>query len=580
MLRSKELQKIAQKSDAILDETNGTQQAQVITALCEGISTAIPHRVDLGESVVSDMQLDTWISTYAQTAGGKEVIQHIIRTPIVDTDILKKRMTVATQIDASIRHKLRELRTYEPTVLWLLSLPLNIQEAPPLHLLFPTWPIVRYLNKVSPVLSAYHVFRGYISPAQSILYPVSAVFGPYFYINRYLKLQISIVQYIVILQYALSIMLRPSGSLKQNVIKYVSVLIYVALFVYGIVQSFDMASMVRRMHADLTNKMKRIHRFVQLSREVIAMLSSTHIEHAYPWFSPASAQIRVENTSMSTFHRIATSATCREQLKAILLSIYTIDAISTVRTVVRRPGWSRCSYIEQGGDTKLWGMGHPLLAAKKQVRNPICLSKNIIITGPNAAGKTTYMKAICANMILAQTIGYVCAVKNVICPIHAISTSIRVHDTVGSESLFEAEVRRCGAMVAEAKRLSDAGKRALYFLDEPMNSTPPIEGAATAMSVASYMGTLPGIRVFLTTHYHDVTRLEDMYAAAWKNVSMEAIGTAEGAFIFPYRIRPGPSFQCIALEILRDHEIPESIIQSAIEMKNKICEMVVDRYAP
>jgi DNA mismatch repair ATPase MutS len=216
-------------------------------------------------------------------------------------------------------------------------------------------------------------------------------------------------------------------------------------------------------------------------------------------------------------------------------------------------------------------MGHPLLS-ERQIRNPIDLSKNLVITGPNAAGKTTYMKAVCINLLFSQTMGIVCARKAFIQPVHAISSFVRIHDDVGKESLFEAEVKRCAQIIQQASR----GLKAVYFLDEPMHSTPPIEGAATAMSVIKYLGKMNHVRVLATTHYHQLTKLETELPTIFKNISMEALDTKKG-FMFPYRLCSGPSFQCIALEILKERDIPDEVVRTAIEIKNKICNAVIDQ---
>jgi DNA mismatch repair ATPase MutS len=366
------------------------------------------------------------------------------------------------------------------------------------------------------------------------------------------------------------IAMQPSSSLKQNATKYGTAILYVVVFVYGIVQGFDMAYLVRKMRGDLYIKMERLKKFVATAQRVTDARRSE-----LDLFSATAEPVELE-ADMTSFYKLVTSPIMRERLGNLLKNTYIIDALCGMNKIVKRGVWSKCKY--EAATTRLWGMGHPLL--RRQVLNPLSLHKNIIITGPNAGGKTTYMKSICANIVLAQSIGYVCATRNEISTVHAIGTSIRVHDSVGSESLFEAEVKRCSSIALEARDISDAGKRAVYFLDEPMNSTPPIEGAATTMSIASYVGSLKGVRLFITTHYHEVTRLEEMHPSDWKNVSMEAIFDSNtGSYKFPYRIRAGPSFQCIALEILKERDLPDEIVDTAIEMKNKICEVVIDRHA-
>jgi hypothetical protein len=569
-LRSRELQKIAEKTTAILDETDVTRQNETIRELCKDIPDSFSDKVHVGESVIKDLDLDEWFGSTACTSGGRVVMSHIINNPIYDTTTLRRRADAITSIDKATVSAIRELRKYESTVLWALSLPTNIKDASPMHLLFPSWPVLRYINFIPWALVLLHIFRGYVSPALNVVYPLSGIIGPYFYVRKYLGFRISFFQYINFLRTALMIAMQPSSSLKQNATKYGTAILYVVVFVYGIVQGFDMAYLVRKMRGDLYIKMERLKKFVATAQRVTDARRSE-----LDLFSATAEPVELE-ADMTSFYKLVTSPIMRERLGNLLKNTYIIDALCGMNKIVKRGVWSKCKY--EAATTRLWGMGHPLL--RRQVLNPLSLQKNIIITGPNAGGKTTYMKSICANIVLAQSIGYVCATRNEISTVHAIGTSIRVHDSVGSESLFEAEVKRCSSIALEARDISDAGKRAVYFLDEPMNSTPPIEGAATTMSIASYVGSLKGVRLFITTHYHEVTRLEEMHPSDWKNVSMEAIFDSNtGSYKFPYRIRAGPSFQCIALEILKERDLPDEIVDTAIEMKNKICEVVIDRHA-
>ena len=98
-----------------------------------------------------------------------------------------------------------------------------------------------------------------------------------------------------------------------------------------------------------------------------------------------------------------------------------------------------------------------------------------------------------------------------------------------------------------------------------MHSTPPIEGSATSKAVIEYIAKIPGIHILVTTHYHD---LVTMTPQLFKNISMDAIEQEDGTYIFPYKIQNGPSFKCIALELLEANKLPRTIVDEAINIKN------------
>jgi DNA mismatch repair ATPase MutS len=272
----------------------------------------------------------------------------------------------------------------------------------------------------------------------------------------------------------------------------------------------------------------------------------------------------------------ATRSDDRGMIEDVLHRMYILDACKAFRDLVASN--VACYPLYDTSDfrnTRLYHMGHLQLPAG-QVRNPCSVKKNLIMTGPNAAGKTTYVKALCSNILLAQSFGVAVAWRATIHPYHAIGSFMRMHDVLGNMSLFEAEAKRCAEIVRHAQHMSQDGKPAIYFLDEPMHSTPPAEGASTCLATVEHMGNLPYIRTVVTTHYHQITELARASSALFQNVSMEAIPQGDNAFVFPYRVRSGPSYQCIALELLEDASIPKELIARAIKWKNKICTRQVN----
>jgi DNA mismatch repair ATPase MutS len=107
-------------------------------------------------------------------------------------------------------------------------------------------------------------------------------------------------------------------------------------------------------------------------------------------------------------------------------------------------------------------------------------------------------------------------------------------------------------------------------MDEPMHSTPPIEGMSTAYAVIEYLSKLNGITLIITTHFHKLIKLEEIYPDKFINLSVDAI-PKDNKYYFPYKINRGHSYLCIAIELLDIKDFPKDIIDNAIKMKNKIC---------
>ena len=277
---------------------------------------------------------------------------------------------------------------------------------------------------------------------------------------------------------------------------------------------------------------------------------------------------------MTNIYKLWKKDNIKNIISNLLITIYTYDIINSISMIKDTNNYSIVNY-DNTQDTKIWNMKNPLLS-DSQISNPVNLNKNIIITGPNAAGKTTYVKSILSNIILAQTLGIIYGSKCNIQLYDCIYSFMRISDELGHKSYFEAEVELCSKMMEKSKELLNLNKKGLFLMDEPMHSTPPIEGVATAFAVAENIGLNPNISIIITTHFFKLTSLEKLYPNNFINLSVEAI-EKNNSFYFPYKIKKGSSYQCIAIELLNNKNFPISVINSAKNMKKKICSNILDK---
>ena len=101
-----------------------------------------------------------------------------------------------------------------------------------------------------------------------------------------------------------------------------------------------------------------------------------------------------------------------------------------------------------------------------------------------------------------------------------INSFMRVSDELGNKSYFEAEAEYCLNMINKAKLLNENGEKGLFLMDEPMHSTPPTEGMATAYAVIEYLSKISGISLIITTHFHKLVELEKIYPNGHSDVSL------------------------------------------------------------
>jgi len=210
---------------------------------------------------------------------------------------------------------------------------------------------------------------------------------------------------------------------------------------------------------------------------------------------------------------------------------------------------------------------HPFLDQEKVVTNSVALSacqnaqslpKDIIITGPNAGGKSTAIKGIVLNILLAQTFGFAFAESMSLTPFAKINTYMNISDSAAFESHFQAEMYRAQDLIKTIKSL---GKNQFSFIvmDELFTGTNPEEGEAAAVGVAQRLSSYDKSLCVFATHFKEMTKLEKETHGVMKNYKVTAFKRADGSFNYPYTLQEGISDQKIALDLLAnqgfDHEI-------------------------
>lgn len=196
---------------------------------------------------------------------------------------------------------------------------------------------------------------------------------------------------------------------------------------------------------------------------------------------------------------------------------------------------------------------HPLL--KRPVSNDVNWTTSTLVTGSNASGKSTYVKSVAINAILAQTI-YMCHAREWAMKKGNILTSMAIKDDViHGDSYFIAEIKSLKRLIDNMKNR----KNDYYFIDEILKGTNTIERIAASSSIISHLIKNHQL-AFIASHDIELTKI---FEDEVKNIHFrESIDQKEG-ITFDYKLHQGPSTTKNAIALLSHMDFPKDVIEEA-----------------
>ena len=194
------------------------------------------------------------------------------------------------------------------------------------------------------------------------------------------------------------------------------------------------------------------------------------------------------------------------------------------------------------------------------VKNTISLDKNVMITGPNASGKTTIIKSAIINIFLSQSIGVGCYRSCVLNPYSHFHSYLNIPDTSNRDSLFQAEARRCKNIFSFIQKNRD--KRHLCIFDEIYSGTNPQDAVRCASVYIKGMNELKqNTDYILTTHYLELCEQFE-YKDKVKNQKMDVIENENEEDIqYTYILKDGISKVHGGYQVLRNLNYPPELLE-------------------
>ena len=286
-----------------------------------------------------------------------------------------------------------------------------------------------------------------------------------------------------------------------------------------------------------------------------------------------SAQERIAARELEILHDLGTAVTeAAPALRASAHAIGMVDALLSLAVAAAEHGWRRPE-VNAGLQLSIKGGRHPLvergLPAGVFVANDLELDPDaaqiVILTGPNMAGKSTYLRQAAMIVLLAQCGSFVPAERARIGLADRVFTRVGAHDDISAGmSTFMVE------MTETAYILNHATRSSLVIFDEVGRGTSTYDGVSIAQAVVEHLHDAPrlGCRTLFATHYHELTALAERLPRV-RNQRVEVVEEGDSVR-FLHRVVPGGADRSYGIHVAAVAGLPSGVIARARDVLGEL----------
>ena len=280
-----------------------------------------------------------------------------------------------------------------------------------------------------------------------------------------------------------------------------------------------------------------------------------------------SARERIGELESGIFRQVCAQIAAEgKRLLALAAAVAAVDVRLALAEAASRYGYCRPEVVAEG-DIVVRDGRHPvvertLASAGAFVPNDVHLSaadgQIIVLTGPNMAGKSTYLRQVALTVLMAQTGSFVPAASARIGLVDRIFTRVGAQEDIASgQSTFMVE------MLETANILHNATPRSLVILDEIGRGTSTYDGMAIARAVVEYLHNRSdrAAKTLFATHYHELVALAQTLPRV-KNCNV-AVTEEGGSIVFLHRIVPGGADKSYGIHVAELAGLPKPVVQRA-----------------
>jgi len=280
------------------------------------------------------------------------------------------------------------------------------------------------------------------------------------------------------------------------------------------------------------------------------------------------AEERISQLEVEILDELASEiSAATKKLQRLAHSIAVIDAIRSFAWVARQRGYTR-PIINESGILDIKDGRHPVVErilpqGQSFISNDTHLDSKgdrlVVLTGPNMAGKSIYLRQNGLIVLLAQAGCYVPASRAEIGVVDRIFTRVGAQDNLAAgESTFLVEMQETASI------MNAATNRSLLLLDEIGRGTATFDGISLAWSIAEHINQKLFARTIFATHYHELSELAELYDGIL-NKSVEVRETMD-SILFTHKVIDGHTDHSFGIHVAKMAGLPHGIISRAKEI--------------
>lgn len=529
---------------------------------------------------------------HCNTLYGKFILKNIMESPTDNVELLKKRQNNMKKLLKNdgdfnrIKNYLNGVKNIENDILWFWRE--ETEDTKSLYdLIYFNLPYFNdYINENDLILNVTNMYKIFVSPSITVFIPI--LFFAVSYLLLYIfniRLPINLFTNSIfnILKVYFKLFIFGGTNYKIKFFSLIIIGIYLFVYVqsaYNLIKiAYETNKIINVLHKKLinvANLIKKIKEISRVSEKLQLFTKSTtknlnYFENLFndSTFNTLPKLFSNKGKILATYKKFIKNKDLLIELLSFLGEIDVYVSL-TSQYKIHQNKQNKYSFSEykigKKPILKVDGIWHPILSEPKL--NSISINKNLLITGPNKSGKSTFIKGLAINILLSQTFGISSSSLMILTPFQVIDSYLNIMDNVGYESLFEAEMIRAKKYLNLIKQKD---KKSFIIMDEIFTSTNFVEGYSSAYAIIKKLCEYDNNLSIITTHFTGLRCLEKDTDNRIKNYKFIIKKGKNNKLIYPYILFEGFSKQYIALELLKNNKFDEEIINNAIKIKKKIC---------